>query len=495
MAVVKKLRRALRNLGLFSALGFSSSAYANQDQEIIANHLLGIEQQVSPEFVFDRNFDNVVDAADIVHAQQSYAAFHRFTLDVPDSDLHELLNTEIIQTANQPASIITNIPNFPVVGYFSSLESVISENGSAWLTNHGFREDIFLSEGLNVVQFRFPHQNRTVQRNIVLDPNYSTQDRELLYFPISDETLVLDLSGNHVLGVLPGLEINAVTPNLEWAAANPRWIGNTALISTRDHATTITLPVQTDIYHPAFPIFSEDGSYAFVRNFVIEMASNAVIRDDFPEQADNRFGSISGNILTMGYHAAGSTQAEFRTIDVTNDTLIRSQTISDIRVIPGDLAVDPTGLIGISSTFSYATGMLAAVDMVTGEVLVQTDRLGDYMGVIDFSRDGQYMYVGSEGNSYWGLGGVYIYDMATLDFIRLYSLYGAGIIKVLSEDRMAVSSRYTIHNGEMGFFNRRGADILRIDGDSLEFDHSIFLNHNTGYSYSSAGGFVHKPAE
>jgi len=195
----------------------------------------------------------------------------------------------------------------------------------------------------------------------------------------------------------------------------------------------------------------------------------------------------------MGYHAAGSTQAEFRTIDVTNDALIRSQTISGIRVIPGDLAVDPTGLIGISSTFSYATGMLAAVDMVTGEVLVQTDRLGDYMGVIDFSRDGQYMYVGSEGNSYWGLGGVYIYDMATLDFIRLYSLYGAGIIKVLSEDRMAISSRYVTQG--TGYFDRRGADILRIDGDSLEFDHSIFLNHNTGYSYSNAGGFVHKPAE
>ena len=128
MALVKKLRRALRNLGLFSALGFSSTAYANEDQEIIVNHLLGIEQQVSPEFVFDRNFDTVVDAADIVHAQQSYAGFHRFTLDVPDSELPELLNTEIIQTANQPASIVTNIPNFPVVGYFSSLESVISEN-------------------------------------------------------------------------------------------------------------------------------------------------------------------------------------------------------------------------------------------------------------------------------------------------------------------------------------------------------------------------------
>ena len=493
MAVVKKLRRALRNLGLFSALGFSSTAYANEDQEIIINHLLGIEQQVSPEFVFDRNFDERVDVADVVHADRSYAAFHRFTLDVPGSDLPELLNTKVTQTANQPSPITTNIPNYPVTGYFSSLESVISVNGSAWLTDHGFREDIVLSEGLNALQFRFPHQNRTVQRNIVFNPSYSTQDRELLYFPTSDETLVLDLSGNHVLGILPMVGVNTITPNLEWVAAYPGWIGNLVLISTRDHATTRTLPVQKDIYHPAFPIFSEDGSYAFVRNFVIDMANNVVIRDDLPEQADNRFGSISGNLLTMGYHAAGSTQAEFRTIDVTNDALIRSQTISGIRVIPGDLAVDPTGLIGISSTFSYATGMLAAVDMVTGEVLVQTDRLGDYMGVIDFSRDGQYMYVGSEGNSYWGLGGVYIYDMATLDFIRLYSLYGAGIIKVLSEDRMAISSRYVTQG--TGYFDRRGADILRIDGDSLEFDHSIFLNHNTGYSYSNAGGFVHKPAE
>jgi len=157
---------------------------------------------------------------------------------------------------------------------------------------------------------------------------------------------------------------------------------------------------------------------------------------------------------------------------------------------------DASGSFGLVTSYAYAQGALQMFDLDTGQEIFSEDDLGDYMGQIAMSQDGRYAFVGSYGNSYYGGGGVYVFDMQEKEIVDYYHQFGAASVVVGPDDLIYTSTRFVDHFGDgthtQGMPGKRGVDVLRLnENQKLEHVRSFYLNEP--HDYFTHGNLQIKP--
>ncbi|PXF58268.1 MAG: hypothetical protein C4B59_13600 [Candidatus Methanogaster sp.] len=386
-----------------------------------------------------------------------------------------------------PGYVVTNLINYPIAGYFEGAGEVRIDDVPVTMDYYGgFRRDVVLNNGINsfkIDAIRGGEIYESVFMEINYDPELSTEDRTLLYSygdPAKTETIVLDLDGGYILGVLSGVNIVATTHDGRHVVDTK---GN--VYQTSDHTVVgERLPFsQTTSY----PVFSNDDSLCYAGNEKVRFADRALVSDQFPVEVDGRFARLlPGNLLIQGSNYC------FWKINLINDEVVDEIGFSKKRVLWGTSAVAPCGDFGFITSYSYAHGALDIIGMETGNKTSEFDLLSDYMGQISFSTDRSKAFVGSYGNSYYGKGGIYVIDLGTQTKLSYYKQFGASSVEVGPDGFVYISSRYVVHSGAKGSKYMRGIDVLLLNEDcELQFIKTYYLNY--GHHYSTKPTFFIKP--
>ncbi|HNR32849.1 MAG TPA: hypothetical protein PKI11_18300, partial [Candidatus Hydrogenedentes bacterium] len=371
--------------------------------------------------------------------------------------------------------VTTNLPNYPIMGYFAEATAV-SINGEtvALDADGGLRHDVTLSEGVNTFTVAPIDGDKDPANGLVLeatyDPEFSTSGHALLYNygPTGSETIVLDLDAGEILGLLPGVQIVASTHAGDFVVDTS---GN--VYDAGNHTVVGALPFASA---PAYPVFRGNDQYCYAARRVIDFASRAVVADDFPVMADGRFARLlPGDILVQCHNLTG-----FTTVDLTTNVAINEAELSLLRSLWGTSAIDPSGAYGVVTSYSYAAGAVDIGSLTTQETLAVFDLLADYMGQVAFSEDGLTAFAGGYGNSYYGGGGLYAFDLADTSLVTFYPQFGASSVAVGPDGLVYVSTHYVDHFGTgtvtQGYKHKRGIDVLSWDGSSFTVVKSYYLN-------------------
>lgn len=393
--------------------------------------------------------------------------------------------------------IVTNIPYYPITGYYGGVEGVLVNEMPVTLDRYyGLRYDVELEDGPNFFDIGIIKDGlvyETSRIEIDYDSSLSTEDHTLLYSsgdPYNNETIIIDLDSDCILGVLYGVKIVSATHDGRFVVDSR---GN--LYQTSNHKTVgLTLPFS---YSTVYPVFSSDDSFCYAGREKVIFPDMTVVSRQLPVGIDGRFATFvpEKNLLVQG--SSGS----FNTMDITNDELVSSVSFSKRRVNWGCSAADPNGRIGIVTSFSWATGAIDIVDLQTGGFLARFDSLTDYIGYsgqIAFSKDGRFAMVGSHGNSYYHYGRVYVIDLATYKIVSTYSQYGASSIAIDPNGLVYVSSSIATNNGEKGSRARRGINVFELDDEGkLHYIKNFYLNYRqvNPHNYNTPNFFIKKGIE
>jgi hypothetical protein len=393
-----------------------------------------------------------------------------------------------LQFTNQPATVTTNMPDFPICCYFDAADSA-TVNGAdvaPLLSNGGFRKNVSLHGGANafrVVAYRAGQPVATYDKTVTYEPGLSTENRMLLYHAETSGTIVIDPNGGYVLGLMPGIIITAVSHDGRWLVDK-----NGRVYDASSHRDTGD-PLDTDLME-CRPVFSFDDQWCYYQNRKAAF-SNRSAWTPFPANIDNRYA-----LLVRPKYLTAAREIYFDTVDLSNDTIAGRFTAPTMtRPLWGDSAIDPSGRLALMSSFGYAAGALDIADVGT-TAITRLDSLSDYMGEIAFTRDGRKALVGSYGNSYSGRGGVYVVDLETRRILTAYPQFGGASV-VLDPNRVYVTSRFADHFGDgrvvWGMPSRRGVDVLQwTDGGTrLDLEKTFFLA-STYPPYSTGGNLLLK---
>ncbi len=386
--------------------------------------------------------------------------------------------------------VTTNLPNYPVMGYFEDATAVSINGETVALDEYsGLRYDVVLSEGLNTFAVAPVAGDKNAAGGFVLeatyDPAFSTSGRALLYNfgPAGNETIVVDLDAEMVLGLLPGVQIVASTNAGDFVVDTA---GN--VYDAGNHTVVGVLPFASS---PAYPVFRQDDQLCYAARRVIDFASRTVSAEDFPVAVDGRYARLlPGNRLIQCHNLTG-----FTTVDLTTNLALDEAELSLQRSLWGASAIDPTGTYGLVTSYSWAVGAVDIGSLATDTTLGVFDGLSDYMGQVAFSGDGLTAFAGGYGNSYYGDGGVYAFDLADTSLVTFYPQFGASSIVSGPGGRIYVSTHYVDHFGTgtvtQGLKSKRGIDVLSWDGSSFTVVTSYYLN--APHWYHVAPTFFVKP--
>jgi hypothetical protein len=408
----------------------------------------------------------------------------------PDYDV-----PQIVDFRTPPDEIITNLARYPILVHLEHADKVTVNGQSMSLSEGGFRYDVDLTNDVNTPDIRsfelvFFFRDEELERytkRIIYDPNYSTDHKKLLY----SEGLVIDLDESCVIG----LSEEFVTLTHRGDNAVDRY-GNVYL--TSNHSLSgAKLPYGGS---DAYPVFSTDDLFCYLGTDIISFPDCSWI-GKLPVRVDNRNTTLlTGNRLAICLRD----RLEILDLETMPPTITTSVRIDKLRPIWGSSNVDPTGTYGFVTSYGWAVGALDVMSKDTGQIIFQKDYfsdpkyrdyLSDYMGQITFSTDGRTAFIGGYGNSFYGRGGVYVYDLSRNEITNFHHQFGASSVTVDSEGFVYISSRHVDHFGDgrvvQGFENQRGIDILRFneEGD-LEHVKSFFLN--SPHEYSTGHKFLIK---
>ncbi|HET6446694.1 MAG TPA: hypothetical protein VFI27_19170, partial [candidate division Zixibacteria bacterium] len=302
------------------------------------------------------------------------------------------------------------------------------------------------------------------------DPDYSTDHKKLLY----SEGLVIDLDDSCVIGLSE--EFVTLTNRGDYAADR---YGNVYLTSTHCMSGQ-AMPFRGG---EAYPVFSANDVFCYAANDIISFSDRSQI-GKLPIWVDNR-----NTVLLLGDRLAKCLRDRFEILELGTmpPTITTSVRTTTLRPIWGSSNVDPTGTFGFATSYGWAVGALDVILIDTGDIIFQKDYCSDYMGQVAFSPDGQTALIGGYGNSYYGGGGIYVYNLNRNEITNFHHQFGASSVTIDSEGFIYISSRYIDHFGDgrviQGFENQRGIDVLRLNerGD-LELVRSFFLNKPHEYS-------------
>jgi len=388
---------------------------------------------------------------------------------------------QIIQFKNQPDEITTPLERYPIFGFFEHADVVTINDQIMNLSQGGFRYDVNLDNGINsfdLVAFSGENELERYTKKVIYNPNFSTKEKKLLY----SKGIAINLDDSYVLGLTE--EFVSLTNRGDYAVDR---YGN--VYSTSSHSLSEPpLPLGGNV---GYSVFSAEDMFCYVWRNKIRFFERTILSDELPIWIDNR-----NTVLLFGDRLAKYTRDRFEIVDLGTEIVTTSSEIKKLRPEWGSSNVDPTGILGFVTSYGWAFGALDVFWIETNETIFQKDYLSDYMGQIDFCDDGQAAIIGSYGNSFYGGGGVYVYDLNRHEITNFYHQFGASSVAVDSEGFVYISSRFVDHfcDGRIvqGLKNQRGIETLYLNnrGD-LELVRSFFLN--SSHEYSTGHRFLIKP--
>jgi len=377
---------------------------------------------------------------------------------------------DIIDFKSLPETITTNINAFPVTGWVPTTTANVYVNDvNVLLFSAKSRYDFFsvvdLEEGLNTITIRIVYTNATEEtysKNIQYDPNYSTEDSELVYAHsryydnnsiLNSGAIVIDTRNNLFLGILKNKIVRGITKD-----GSNIILSTGERYSTKDHAYTgRTLP---SYYDGLELVFSNDGQYVY--NYVnkINLETN-LIESSIPNLGnDADITSSDDAIVTVS-----------RYINLTTNTYISRNYVAGRRSLFAALEIDPADKYVLHTSFSYATGELNILNISNAQIVKTFGGYSDYAGAIDFSPDGEKGYIGFYGNTYYGGGGILILEMSNLTRAGYQFLHGARSLTVANNSKVYASAFHTFQSssrGWRGYQDQRGIVELQPINDKTE---------------------------
>jgi DNA-binding beta-propeller fold protein YncE len=289
--------------------------------------------------------------------------------------------------------------------------------------------------------------------------------------PAISGTVVIDLDGNALLGMIEGKQIVGISPD-----GSEIYTHDNSVISTATHQETSVLPFDQEIPSNAF-LASPDGSTLYSREQRVDTETNTLL-DDLPVDITTGRYSWGGATkpATPAISADGTTIYalaidNLKTIDTRANT-VASTSVTLTQAYIGDLALSPDETRILLSDYSYGGGRLRVYDAETFELIDSVSTLGDFVGEIAFSQDGKRALVGSAGNP-TSIGRISVIDMDTVTVLNHVQLHLADNLDTSGRDQFFVSSG-----------DRSGIDVYVLDPSSaLIRTESFFLGINR-YAYS-----------
>ena len=398
-----------------------------------------------------------------------------------------LPDAPIIEFADHPAIIETNIPTFIVAGH-TTAGNEIQLNGdsvstSAIDTKGNYAFEVPLTSGDNIIQLLIKTGDDTVtaaEKTIRFDETFSTASRRLLYVnsisqgddvPSLPGTIVIDLDGNALLGLIENKYVVGISPD-----GTEIYTSDRSAISTDTHQQTRTLSFSQDIPYNGY-LVSPDGEYLYSRNERLHIQSNT-LGANLPSNI------VTGSCWCSAQIPGGPAITRDGRFIYCGNSIARialeansSAGIGISGLYMSDIELAPALDMILISEYSYAAGRLDIYDRSSGAHLATMTGLGDFAGEIRISKDGRKAIVGSSGNASWADGRVSVIDLTAFKRITQVSMPLADNIATSGENEFFVSS------GSSGLFSRLGIDMFVLGPTgSLVRTKTFFLGIN-GQSY------------
>lgn len=335
---------------------------------------------------------------------------------VPDTWTDPNPGPPIIDFTSLPSPVQTNLSTFLVTGA-TAADNTVLLNGSNIPAdtkddNGMFAVPVALTPGSNalslVVKDTTGKTVSTTVRTIVYDTSVTTAGRRLLYVdavpadgPPStvDGTVVVDLDGSAILGLIPGRHVRGIAPDGSAIYTHDR-----AVISTASHQQLRTLPLRDDIEQHTFAV-SPTGDRLYSAHDVIDVATNTRLSISIPLNTATG-GSWAGSEITASPTVSSDGKGLYcrNTVQVMDTATYQFTRTSMSGYIMGDIALSPDDSLLLVSEFSYAAGYLKIYDAKTWEQLGSVGGLGDFAGQIGVVGNDKAV-VGTAGNAIAPTGG------------------------------------------------------------------------------------------
>lgn len=387
---------------------------------------------------------------------------------IPNNWTNPPPDSPVIDFFDLPALTQTNLSTFVVAGY-TDPSNEIWLNGSPVAASTmdaagNFALTAPLAEGNNLLQIEIRVGATVVtstQKTVLFNPSFSSADKRLLYLdsvawgtgvPALPGTIVIDLDGNALLGMIPDEHVVGISSD-----GNEIYTSGREAISTATHQVLRTLPFSQDIPTNGF-VVAPDGARLYSRNQRLDVASNTLL-PNLP--ADIITGSSWAGAPIPGGPVISS---DSRTIYCCNALKV-IDTISNTVTTPGPSALylsDIGYAAGVNqilmSEYSYGAGRLKVYDGQSFTLLGSIGGPGDFVGEIALARDGQRVVVGSAGNPAWGNDG-------RVSVVDLFTLAQVSYKMAPLADNLATSgnNEFYVSTGESGLVRRLGVDVYVLE--------------------------------
>jgi len=404
---------------------------------------------------------------------------------IPEPPDEQPEDFNVVQFSTQPDVITTNLPDYPIMGAFKDATEVKINNQVITLDYYdGFVEYYALDHGNNNFTLNVTlgdGSQKEYQKTVIYDADYLTGNKKMLYV----DDLVIDLDAGAVLGKLPS-KVIALSNNGEYFLD-----GSGNEYSTADHLRTgRQLNMGSGSSHA--PLFSNDDSVLYSQEVAVDYATGNLITDQVPVDVKRDYCKISSDDYIFYIDSS-----VIKKIDPVTFEVLEDMATGRSRVYLGGSGISKDGTLALATSYSYAYGALDIIEIAT-ETRKTISGLSDYMGEVLPSADGQKIFVGGYGNSYYGKGGVYVIDKATQEKDSFYLQFGGRRLAVSSDGHVFVSSACKDHYGNgslvQGSIYHRGIEELTLNDESiLEYQKSYFLG--LPHNYSMPIKIFHKNAD
>ena len=377
-------------------------------------------------------------------------------------------DTPIIDFTALPAHIMTNLDTFVIAGYTITTANEVTVNGSPLAAESmdvigNFVISVTLATGDNLIDLTIRDQTgvqTTTTKIVTYDPAYSTAARRLLYVdtvalgagvPAVPGTIVIDIDADTILGLISDRHIVGIAPQ-----GTEVYFSDRTVFSTSSHQLLRTLGFSTDIPGNGF-VVAPDGTRLYAGNERLDVSTNTRL-DNLPVNITTG-SSWSGAPIPGG----PAISADGRLIYCCDSfTLIDTQVNTSTQLGIGgnylsDIAVSPDQERLLFSRYSYGAGQVSAYSTTEFSQLGTVAGLGDFMGEIEFSSDGQFAVVGSAGNPAAMSGQLSVVDLNDMRIVSQTTLPLADNLATSSNNEFYVAS------GENSLFRRQGVSVFVLD--------------------------------
>lgn len=391
---------------------------------------------------------------------------------VPDNWSAPPPTEPIIDFRELPDVTETNLSAFLVTGSAATDDRILL-NGSPLPTEArddegNFAAAVPLAEGENVIELRIETlTGESVSQDlktVIRDSTLSTHDRRLVYVdivdvdddrPVLSGTAVVDLDGNTLLGLLGSQHVRGISLDGE-----ELYLHDNTVISTDSHRVLRILPFSQEIPSNGFVAAGADNRL-YSRDEIVDLAANQLLPDRLPRSLET-FGSWSG--APIPGDPAISTDGRFiyccsEVAKIDAATFMEVGRRGTSSAFETDLALTPDETKVLVADYSFSTGRLKSYSPDDLESLLDSvTGLGDFVGEIALSSNGDRAVVGSAGNPASPTDGrLSVVDLSSWQILDQENVPLGDNLAVSDNNELIVSS------GQSGLFRRLGIQVFILE--------------------------------